>query len=50
MLSRPVDYASRSWRRIYLPERLSKRAAILFGSLVSLLLWLGIAAVVIKLW
>ena len=48
MLSRPVDYASKSWRRIYLPERLSKRAAILFGGFVSLLLWLGIVAAVVK--
>jgi hypothetical protein len=52
MLSRPVDYGTRSgaWRRIYLPERLTKRAAILFVSLVNLLLWLGIAAVAVKLW
>jgi hypothetical protein len=50
MLSRPVDYASRAWRRAYLPERMSNRAAILFGSIVSLLLWLGIAAVIVKLW
>ncbi len=49
MLSRPVDYASRPWRS-HLPERLSKRAAVLFGGVVSLLLWLGILAVVVKFW
>jgi len=50
VLSGPVDYASRIRQLIALPERFSMRAAILFGSAVSLLLWLAIAAIVTALW
>lgn len=49
MLIRPVDYLARPLRRIYWPERLSTRTAILLGSIISFSLWAGIGFVLIKL-
>ena len=50
MFSRPADYVSRPRQRINLPQRLSARAALLFGGVTSLLLWLGLVALFVKLW
>lgn len=47
MLSRPWDDAARSWHRIYDRDRLSMRTAIIVGGVVSLGVWLGLAAIAV---
>ena len=49
VLSRPAGYLLRPWQRVQLPQRLSARAAIIFCTSTTLLLWLGIVYAVVKL-
>jgi len=44
MLTRPLDQVLRPWQKSASHERFSMRAAIVFSGTLSLLLWLGLAA------
>lgn len=49
MFIRPLDHALRSWQQSHPRERRSLRAAIVFGGLTSLLLWVGLATLLRRL-